>query len=139
MPKHRRQELCTNNIIHRSYNINKQKKNTLADPFSSPFLFLAHLQCGNWLIFDVFLLISISRQVASGAMLEPAPHTPPIYHPCATPWMATCLWMVAMLTMSQVRFIAPLTKASALSESLQPATWQPSSSSPSIASQLLTN
>ena len=49
--------------------------------------------------------ISISWQVASGAMLEPAPPTPPIYLPCVTPRMATCLWMVAMLTMSQVRFL----------------------------------
>lgn len=48
--------------------------------------------------------MSMSRQVASGAMLEPARHTPLIYLPSATQRMATCLWMVAMLTMSQVRF-----------------------------------
>lgn len=75
-------------------------------------------------------------------MLEPALHTPPIYHPCATPWMATCLWMVAMLTMSQVRLVAPLTRTSALSESLRSATWQPSSfffSRPSPPNSSLTN
>ncbi|KAE8300772.1 Neuropathy target esterase [Larimichthys crocea] len=42
-----------------------------------------------------------TKMVVSGAMLEPAPPTLPIYLPCATPRMATCLWMVAMLTMSQ--------------------------------------
>lgn len=86
-------------------------------PFSSHFLLLVctlppsfslcfsicDVESGPYLMCSSFS-ISISRQVASGAMLEPARPTPPIYLPCATPRMATCLWMVAMLTMSQVRF-----------------------------------
>lgn len=81
-------------------------------PFSalslSPSLFfsICDVESSPYLMCSSFS-ISISRQVASGAMLEPARPTPPIYLPCATPRMATCLWMVAMLTMSQVRLKTP--------------------------------
>lgn len=67
---------------------------------------ICDIESGPYLMCSSFS-ISISRQVAPGDMLEPAPPTPPIYLPCATPRMATCLWMVAMLTMSQVRFETP--------------------------------
>lgn len=95
--------------------------------FSSPFSICEVEPC-SYLMCSSFS-ISISRQVASGAMLEPVPPTPPIYLPCATPRMATCLWMVAMLTMSQVRFIHLLTKTSPSFPSRQSTTWVPSSSS----------